>query len=311
MKIYAEIPQPSRGLDRIRSALVRYCPDDVEFVKDERVADLVVIYAIGRRDRIERQAKQILSRGQRYAVIQVCLRSTMSPSTRDWLAVWQQAEVTWSYYDLEQAMWDDGNRKGSQVPHFYHAPLGADADVFDGAHAGLKANKFIIATSGESRLSESVRECWLAAEAVDREVIHLGPLHPPKHVTPINNATDGQLAVYYANCEFVSGLRRTEGFELPAVEGLLCGARPIVFDTPDYRWCYGDHAEYVHEGTRAEVVDQLVTLFRRGARGVTEEERADAVERFNWATIIGGFYDRLGAGARTVAADTSIWHLTH
>jgi len=41
------------------------------------------------------------------------------------------------------------------------------------------------------------------------------------------------------------------------------------------------------------VIDQLVELFKRGARPVTAEEREQAVERFNWETIIEGFYERL------------------
>jgi glycosyltransferase involved in cell wall biosynthesis len=291
MNIYLTPPQPSRGLQRIADALTRYAPTGSEIVTNLYDAELVILYAIGRQDSITEKAHSIKQRGQRYAVMQACLRSTMKPHTSGWRYLWDNAECVWSYYDLQAAIMVDGGT--GTAGNFYHAPLGADAEVFYPAHSNLRATKFVIVSSGLSRLSESVRECWEAAKIFDRQVLHLGPLKPPVYVTTVNGVKDDALAVLYSNCEFVSALRRTEGFELPGIEGLLCGARPICFDTPDYRWNYGDHAEYIHEGTRAEVVEQLIALFKHGARGVTEEERADAVERFNWETIIGGFYDHI------------------
>lgn len=293
MNVYLTPPQPSLGLERIATALRRYAPPSVRIHTYSNLSnnDLTVIYAIGRRDAIERQCEKILKAGKRYAIIQICLRSTMAPTAWDWIEIWQKAAVVWSYYDLKAACEADGFYW--TFPNFYHAPLGADASVFV-ADPNVK-KLFTIATSGPSYLQESVRECWLAAGQVGGSAFHVGPPRLSS-VCKVFSAgcNDNQLAAAYQQCSFVSGLRRKEGFELPAVEGLLCGSRPIVFDTPDYHWNYGDHAEYIKEGTRQEVVDQLVELFKRGARGVTEEERADAVERFNWETIVRGFYERLG-----------------
>lgn len=292
MKVYLTPPQPSRGLQRIADALVRYAPSGTEFVTDLHAADTVILYAIGRNDAMVEKAHSITMRGQRYAVIQVCLRSTMKPHTCHWWPLWRDAAVVWSYYDLNAAIEVDGGDTDGLRWNFYHAPLGADAEVFR-VDGNEEERTFVIATSGVSRLSESVRECWLAADAVDGNIVHLGPLRR-EGVLSVNNISDAQWADRLVQCQFVSGLRRTEGFELPAVEGLLCGARPIVFDTPDYHWNYGPHAEYLHEGSRQEVVDQLVELFKRGARPVTAEEKEQAVERFNWETIVKGFYERLG-----------------
>lgn len=295
MRIYLQPPQPSRGLQRIADALTRYAPPSVTVVPTQAQAELVVIYAIGRRDALERQCEAIVRSGRRYAIIQVCLKSTMSPSVDSWADIWEGAATVWSYYDLARE-WDragydaDGGWKFPQ--HFYHAPLGADASVF----YPLAVNKqFIIATSGQNRLQESIRECALAAEAAGGWVFHLGPSMRHRHwnVVSQSDISDEYLASEYNRCHFVSGLRRTEGFELPAVEGLLCGARPLVFDNSDWRWNYGEHAEYLHEGTRQEVVDQLVQLFQRGARPVTADERQRAVARYDWKSIIGGFYERL------------------
>lgn len=301
MRVYLTPPQPSRGLQRIADALVRYKPEWVEVVDVALEADLVVLYAIGRCKQTTALAQAIRQGGRKYAVIQVCLRSTMSPRTNDWCEIWSEADVVWSYYDLEQAVRDDyeGYNPGSDFQAhqfrehvtFYYAPLGVDAEVF---YDRDMPKHYVICSSGLSRLSESVRECHLAAEQLDRFSLHLGPkMELGRRAYSKADLTDEQLANHYSACEFVSGLRRKEGFELPAAEGLLCGARPIVFDTYDYHWNYGPHAEYIQETDRQGVVDQLVDLFKRGARPVTAEERAAAAQRFNWEKIIEGFYDRL------------------
>lgn len=296
MRVYLEPPQHSLGLERIKSALVRYAPAGIEVVTQPEQAELTVLWAIGRAMALTQQANSLRSK---YAVIQVCLRSTQKSSTNYWRMLWQNAEVVWSYYDLNAAIKQDGGTKlwgANDLPNFYHAPLGADAAVF---YPRDVHKLFVIASSGLSRLSESVRECVIAAGKVGRDALHIGAqLNLGDNVVLAGvGISDDQLAESYSECEFVSGLRRKEGFELPAIEGLLCGARPVVFDTADYHWNYGDHAEYIHEGSRSEVVDQLTKLFIHGARPVTQDEINQARERFNWETIIGGFWQHIRANS--------------
>ncbi len=290
MNIYLNPPQPSRGLQRIADALTRYRPEGATVVTDISDADLVILYVIGRQDTIYRQVYS-LSAHQKYAVIQVCLRSTMRPDTGSWLELWDGAEATWSYYNLNAAVRADGH--DVQVRRFYHAPLGADAEIFQ-VYPRWKVRPYVrpyvILSSGLSRLSESVRECHLAAQQAGKDSAHLGARLNLPFVNCFSDLPDNVLRTLYNQCQFISGLRRKEGFELPAAEGLLCGARPVLFNSKDYRKWYEPFGEFIEEGTRQEVVDQLVTLFRAGARPVTDDEIARARERFNWETIINGFY---------------------
>lgn len=309
MRIYLQPPQPSRGLQRIADALVRYAPPRLVISDNEyeRVlitnnageADLVILYAIGRRDALEALTAAISkSKFQKYAVIQICLRSTMQPDTAAWHNIWEGAEAVWSYYDLAQAAAEDGYCGNpdcfQETVNFYHAPLGADAETFQVYPNWGNKRDYVVMSSGLSRLSESVRECHLAAKEVGRESAHLGKELNMPFVHCYSSVPDHVLRGLYNMSEFVSGLRRKEGFELPAVEGLLCGARPIVFNTPDYRWAYGNHALYIEETDRQGVIDQLVEIFKHGAPLVTPEERELAVKRYDWAKIVGGFYERLG-----------------
>lgn len=293
MLTYLQPPQPSLGLDRIANALRRYVPAGCAETSDASAAELTIIYAIGRRDHVQRQVAEIASRGGEYAMIQVCLKSTMNPDAWEWMQVWETAKTVWSYYDLDQAL-NESNSDPSLRYHmpcdFLHAPLGVDARVF---YPREQSRVYVVATSGVSRLQESVRECELATELVDRRMLHLGPKVTGKGwVDCKSGLSDDKLAQYYSACEFVSGLRRTEGFELPAAEGLLSGCRPLLFDTPDYRFNYKEWGVYLHEGTRQEVVDQLVQLFKQGARPVTTDEREEAAHWFNWERVCGEFWQR-------------------
>lgn len=284
MKVYVEPREQSQALWRVRDALIRYAPKSIKFVKIMDDADLVVLHVNGRCDRNHALAEHLSSRGQRYAVIQYCVQSTMRPSAKSWVRLWSGAAVVWSYLHLPGGM-----------TNFYPAPLGVHHS-FQWKPSPL-GRPFLIGTSGHSWLTEGVKEAARAAWRVGGRVFHLGPqVSRDPRVTCFEGMNDKMLDRFWGACYFVSGLRRTEGFELPAIEGLVCGARPVVFDRAHYRKWYGDFAEYVSEGTREEVTDALEGLFRRPWREVTKAESDEARRRFDWARIVKGFWDRCNAG---------------
>jgi hypothetical protein len=109
----------------------------------------------------------------------------------------------------------------------------------------------------------------------------------------LHGIDDATLARVYSECHFVSGLRRVEGFELPAAEGLLCGARPIFFDGPHYRAWFDTFAEFIPEAASTTWSRRSRRFSGTGARPVTDAERADAARRFDWREIARGFWDRI------------------
>lgn len=259
----------SRGVLRVVDALERYHPNYVEIVDTQEEADLIIFHVIGRRDGILRRIKQA---NKPYAIIQYAYKSTLTPNPGDWKEIWDKAVVVWSYYHLP-------------IKNLYHAPLGTDF------HISLEQEKeYVIATSGLSYLTESVRECVLAARAVKGKVFHVGPELNVPDVVCSDGMSDGELQKEYAKCQFVSGLRRVEGFEFPVIEGLMCGARPIVFDRAHYRQWFDEYAEFIPEQGREHVVANLINIFKAPRREVTTEEQLKAQLAFNWNTIIEGFY---------------------
>ena len=239
-------------------------------------------------EHIKSEVEKLSLSGKKYAIVQLCVRSTKNRNTSDWRELWQNAAIVWSYYDLFELCKEDG------VPHnfnFYYSPLGVD-EVFKRTKLNKKKN-YVIASNGQGYLTESVRECILAATEVNKKVFHLGPKVTNKPGVEFSNEMpDSDLAKKYSECEFVSGLRRTEGFELPVIEAFACGARPIVFDMPHYRAWFNDFAIFIPEEGREKVIQSLVEIFKKGAKTVTKKEIDEVIKRFDWDKIVKGFWKK-------------------
>ena len=286
------IAQPyvtARCLDRINEVLVRYAPDYVEFTPVGASADLIVMHVAGRWRRISWSVGQCRNDGQRYAIIQYSQKDTQRPDPYHWLDIWKDATVIWSYLDLSAYVVERGQGRHRPLRNLYYAPLGADGDVF---YPRQVEKEYTVCTSGRLYTTECVKEAYRAARRLGGRIAHLGPEMNKEHMDCFQDLTDDEVATLYSKCHFVTGLRRREGFELPAAEGLLCGVRPIVFDSPHYRAWYDGLAEFILEGDRPSVIENLTKLFQQGTRPVTEEERAEAARRFHWPTLVREFWRR-------------------
>lgn len=293
MKAYVAAPAKlSAAMGRVSRALARYAPKGVEIVKDVNQADVVLLHTIGFPETEENVAR-LVAAGKQFVIAQYCLRSTQKPKVQDWLPLWQQAEFVWSYYDLCQASREDGvDLLDPTIKDFgfYYSPLGVDPYMFTPPRS--ENRPFTILTSGYVAESEGVNECVEATKRLGKSLFHLGPsgVAVGPHVTNGFNISDEELAMRYGQSQFVAGLRRCEGFEMPAAEGLLCGARPVMFDRPHYRAWFEEFAEFVPEKAGAFVVQALERTFAAGARPVTPQERLSAVKQFSWDRIAGDFW---------------------
>lgn len=293
MKVYLQPTTDSRGINRVVDALIKYKPDSVEIVNSPLQCDLKVLHVYGRKDHIEREINALQKRGKQYAMIQYVLRSSMSPDTRQWINLWSGAKVVWSYYNLAEAYVQDRGTMPDQLPFkFYYAPLGVDPEIF---HETDQYRQYVITASGQHALSESVRECAFATKAVGGKMLHIGhELRRGEDIVCKHNISDREIKNFYSESEYVSGLRRVEGFELPVIEGLMCGARPIVFDRPEMRHWFREFAIFIQENSREQVIQTLTHIFKeKKFLPVTEEEKALVKKRFNWETIIKGFWKKI------------------
>lgn len=284
MKAYVRSHIQAHSIQRISTALATYTPEDITIVNYPDMADLVVHLVVGVGNfhaiPIDRLIDDEVRHGQRYAIVQCCLMSTEEKTPDFWKALWESAEVVWSYLDLRTFA-------PTYNFHFYHAPLGAESAIF--TRRGVPRDITML-TTGFVADSECVQEVSDAVQRVGGRHVHVGPdFHLGPHSTAVIGLSDYELAILYARSQFVAGLRRDEGFELPAAEGLLCGARPIMFDAPHYRQWFDGLAEFVPEDRASVVTHAIETILRRGGE-VTADESRRAVNRYNWRTIIEGFW---------------------
>lgn len=297
LKVYVEpVGLHSRAMVRVAKALQNYAPAGVRVVSRVSEADLVIAHVISGDALVS--GRQFRKQGQRYAAIQYCLTTSSLPNVEDWLEYWANAEVVWSYYDLGVASALCGFR-------FFHAPLGLDdpfrAVVSEGRRERLVVTSGYVAGPG----AEAIEEVWRAAGLLDMKALHVGPSNVAGMAKvpgwrAVSNLKDEELASLYRRAEWVSGLRHVEGLELPAAEGLACGARPILFDQPAMRQWYGDAAVYVPEYSGEELVGQLASLLSV-PWPVSGEERKRALDTFDWSRIVPDFWRQVTAAVEVAA----------
>ena len=287
MKVFVDPPRTmSQAMFRVANALKSFAPREIEIVRRRELADLQVMHVIGI-DAVDYAA----SWNKHYAVLQYCVETGGNIDT--WHPLWFNADLVWSYYKLDDLV---------GYERFYFAPLGVDGRIF---YSNGRPRTTGVFTSGyvSGEVAEAIEEMTVAADRLNMSVTHLGPvpvvgedLHPmptPSRWRSLVGISDKELAGEYAQSLWVSGLRHVEGFELPAVEGLACGARPIVFDRPDMRQWYYGHAEFVPESTGEDLVDHLMKILSKPPEPVTPGERALVLARFSWEKFAEGFWMRL------------------
>lgn len=308
----------SRAMTRVANAIKQHAPAYIVFVDRAEDADVQVLHVIDWHDEFHQWPRP-------YIAIQYCLETTSNESVVDWSWFWAQSSLVWSYYDLAKYM-----ERGVVIPcreKLFHAPLGVD-DIFrHNAHDllrtsvigakpfALESRRLIVTTgyvSGSG--AEAIEEVWNAAERTGWAGVHIGPpavqgmrrKTMPAGWYSAEGCTDAELAAYYRRAYYVAGLRYIEGFEMPVVEGLLCGATPLVFNQSSQKHWFGDIAHVISEGSSRAVTSQLEELFsvaeyKSKKNRVTvdcvlsgPEEIATALARFNWASIIPDMFEAAG-----------------
>jgi glycosyltransferase involved in cell wall biosynthesis len=295
MKVYYECrPIMSRAMHKIRQAIVDRAPSEIELVRDLAQADIQFVEAIGADAIAEAVAPNVV-------YLQYCLES--AGGTREqWRDAFKKAALVVSYLDVTGYL-------GASDFNVLRAPLGV-ADAFRNCPNWERKNRtFGISTSGYVAIppGEAVRAVYEAASSMGMRTFHLGPERPegigrtrPNLWTARTGMTDETLADIFSHCGFVSGLRWVEGFELPVVEGLLCGARPICFDLPCYRHWFDGLAHFVPaDPTRLH--RELTGIFDTQRVEVSRDEREQVLETFDWNRIAPEIWGHIQAAVKTEA----------
>lgn len=279
MRVFVEALPPTlgRAMHRINRELRKRAPEGVEFVSSPGEADLQILDVIGT---VSLRHLYLPD----YVILQHCYLTTEQRDPQYWLPFLWEARLVMSYHDLYHLT-------GADDFPFYRSPWGVDGAVF--RDSGLPRTCAVL-TSGYDLSGEPIGECHDAAKAVGLPATHLGPaLIRKDSFHAFNGVTDEKLSELYNRCPNVSGPRRGEGFELPVLEGLACGARPIFSDTAGYRYWFGDHAVYLAELPPEELTRALIDVSLRKPEPVEQEERKRVLERLDWSRIFDDFWLRV------------------
>ena len=278
--------RPRGDAQYIERELKKRAPRHITWVQDINHADFLIEPIIGPNEELDYH----LSLNIPYAVLFYC-----GPSeglSREYMnTIFKNATLTYSYLDLEG--------KGLEGK-FILGPMGVDPAKFQCVNVGHRT--FNTLTTGYMAESEGINSMVWANQQVGQRLIHVGGnlkvdfpqgVGSVSGVTHVENITDDELVAYYNDSRYVSGLRRDEGFELGVIEGLLCGARPICFDQPNYRRWFDNLAVFVPEVERGQLATELVGVFRGEYKPVTQAERDYVCEFFGWDRVARLFWDNL------------------
>lgn len=274
MKVYNYVPGHfGHGIKRIAAKLEQYAPPHIKFVNERSQADVVLLHTVGA------QETSTTKPTEQYVVFQYCY-ITAGMDKYYWNNIWQRAVGVVSYYDLRSEFTGPVN--------FVHTPLGADSREF--FHTNTRRTKKVFAT-GHVAETESLDILWQACFDTKTTLYHTGEnFRFGAYYKYLPYMSQSDLCRLLNEVEFVSCLRTIEGFELLGVEGLFCGARPIVLDLPCYDW----YRDYSYTVRQTHLYTDLVGLLKSTPAPVSVSEFEEITAQFEWGDIVENIYQELG-----------------
>jgi glycosyltransferase involved in cell wall biosynthesis len=277
MKIYTMVDDwLGHAFHRIDKAYHDWAPGDIEWVDSPEQADIQIVHIVGKGE-----LKNI--KNDNYVVIQHCYVTQDIPEDQ-LRELWESALLVSSFHDLPSYRPEWSFR-------FYGMPWGAEDSTFFLTGSLETRAKAIVAT-GYVAGTESLEEIFAACKGSGCKMVHLGKNFGWNQDAYRNYGwiTDETLRTIYNAVAYVSGLRRAEGFELAAIEGLFCGARPITYNLPTYRW-YSKYAIVIEDSDENDIIANLTYILENGiGLPVRQEEIDSAIKDFSWSNLIPKFW---------------------
>lgn len=267
-------PNFGKAFGRISKALHKHTPDGVEWVKDNQ--DLTLLHVVGGEE-YEMAQKLDLSKT---ILVNHCVFTTAMPIPM-WEVLWKEAGLTISFHPIDTYTTEKIN--------FFRTPWGADTSEFYSTNQSRTIKAFM---TGHVAATECLDSVYEACKATDNFVFHTGENFKwdtrwYKYRSYMN---DAEFLNTLNKAQYVTGLRKFEGFEMMCLEGAMTGAVPIVPDEPTYDF-YKDFGIFVD--MKSDIVSQLIDIFRAEYVPLDSEKVAYVREKFSWNTICAGIYDRV------------------
>lgn len=254
---------------RISKALHDYAPSNISWVQDIDSCDIVLVHEVGAGE--VPVMEQVLSHNKKLIIFQ---HTYFTSEYFNWNEFWERAELVVSFHDLRTYV-------PTSTANLFTTPWGADNKIF----SRLAVRKFRkVFTTGYIKETENLFELYQACENTQNTMYHTGAdFKFGKYYSHLSFLNDRDFNLMLNSCQYISCLRDIEGFEMMGVEGLFCGARPIVPDLPTYRW-YKDHAIFID--MKGDIVKQLENTLNISPKEPDLQEMKEIKDKFSWQNII-------------------------
>lgn len=290
MKVFFEGANDfSHSIKKIEKYLKIYAPKEVQFTTNMMEADYIISHFISHIDRT-----RVYDRTKKYAVLYYCRDQADEITYKDTISFFDTSQFVWTYADFHSVYPETTAR-------IIESPLGVDTNMFTNKNMN---RPYKLMTTGFISFTEAIQESLESALRKSHRVIHLGGnfidelgfdynVKYPHIYTNKINVSDEEVVNLLNQSEWVSGLRREEGFEFMNIEGPLCGARPICFDMNCYTKWFGDVPKYVHPCQGEELIGYITEIIERGYEPITESEKNFLLSKFSWEVVANNFWNHV------------------
>lgn len=268
---------------RINNAFMQRKPDCITLVKTPEEADVLVLNAWGNHEKIIADNNTLwmtrLAMGKPYILF---FHGFASPNVHEefFARIFKEALLVYTPWPLRTV-------HQHEVTHFVRGPWGYEPKMFFLENRGPRL--FRVMATGCVDETEHFKEVYAACREAGGKMIHVGPdMQLGDGYYNAHNVSDHQMRFFFNNSTYVSALRSPEGFELIGLEGLACGAMPVVFDNPHYDW-YDRLGLKVSE-SRGLTCNELTRIFRREDAEVTQRHLTEVKARFSWDKVASFFW---------------------
>jgi glycosyltransferase involved in cell wall biosynthesis len=260
-------PNWGHAFFRISKALHDYSPKEIEWTDFEH-ADTYLVHVVGGGEIPEMEKG--LEKKKKLIIFQ---HVYFTGGVYDWSQYWKQALLTVSFHNLKDYTNKDFN--------FYSTPWGADSKLF--SRLAIKKS-YKVFTTGHIAETENIDKLYLACKNIKQTMYHTGTnFEFGEYYKYLPFLNDREFVVMLNGAQYISCLRDIEGFEMMGVEGLFCGARPIVPDLPTYRW-YKDHGIFID--MNKDIVKQLEIILNSTPEEPSPLEMKEIHNKFSWQNLI-------------------------
>ena len=275
MKIYEHSnPDFGKAFKRISKAFKTHFPN-VEWVSSN--ADVEIVQVVGKAEYDYLVNKNSLSN---VVIQQQCLFTT-GISLEKWVELWKQCKLIISFHDCKA--YTEGKI------NFFMSPLGAEPDLFP---IGTQPRFYSIFSTGHVAETECLDKIFDACVCANRKMIHTGENFKwdNNHYQFLGYMEDPWFASLLQKVKYVSGLRRTEGFEMHCIEGAMTGAVPIIPFIQTYGY-YKDFGIFID--MNKDITQQLINILLSDYKPLSLEQINYVRDRFSWKRICNDIYNRI------------------